>query len=375
MPLWTGIIIEKHKQKDDASAQFISSRLTNNYVENYFGNLKKNVFVNHPTVSPSEFATDMYALLLSKYFKFYQSQIDTECLSSNESSRNEKVLVDEKEGWCKNAKSVEQKKGFYYECADLGVDIENEKNERLDFESFFVDLERKRGSFSFIDSLYDQLSGISDFNAVSRLLAENKGIIESAIGFMKENLEKQLYKYAENPGDNSFLKIIEMNQLIGYRAANVESDGNCFYRAISYLVFGSEDEFIMVKLCSLFIAQAHRFIFENLIKLTCHPDDYEFFILKSFKTNEWANEFNIFSAAIMLGTPIVCLNFVSEERSPGNQNFSFSHQYLTSSVPKLAIVLKNKHFVPLVPPDTEQLEKLIDLKTVDFFGKYLKMME
>ena len=45
LPLLTGLILEKYKQMENASFQFISSRLTNNYVENNFGNLKKNVFV------------------------------------------------------------------------------------------------------------------------------------------------------------------------------------------------------------------------------------------------------------------------------------------------------------------------------------------
>lgn len=69
LPLWTGLLLN-----DDTCNQENTSRITNNAVENWFGQLKNNILQNRK-VMPSELVSSMYKRLLSKYFKFYNNDL------------------------------------------------------------------------------------------------------------------------------------------------------------------------------------------------------------------------------------------------------------------------------------------------------------
>ena len=71
LPLWSGIIIFKVQLHYNECFPNIKSRLTNNFVENSFGNLKKNILLNNKKFTTNELASYIYNDIFSKYLNFY----------------------------------------------------------------------------------------------------------------------------------------------------------------------------------------------------------------------------------------------------------------------------------------------------------------
>jgi hypothetical protein len=75
MPLWTSLIT---KDIYDSNHQFTrQSRHSNNYVENWFNQIK-NKYLRGKTVMPSILGSELYANIESKYFEHYEHEIPPE---------------------------------------------------------------------------------------------------------------------------------------------------------------------------------------------------------------------------------------------------------------------------------------------------------
>jgi hypothetical protein len=109
LPMWSGLLLNH-----GSSNQVNATRITNNAVENWFGQLKNNILQNRK-VMPSELVSSMYKRLLSKYFKFYNNELV---------KNNATKIPDFVEIWKdKKERLKKRRKGYYYEEASLFDEI------------------------------------------------------------------------------------------------------------------------------------------------------------------------------------------------------------------------------------------------------------
>jgi hypothetical protein len=91
MPLWCGIMIRITGLSLKNPYLCSITRLSNNYVENYFGHIKTYIFKNKKQ-STSELTTVLYRRLQSKFKQHYNS-LNTKLEAKNKSNKNGKLKI------------------------------------------------------------------------------------------------------------------------------------------------------------------------------------------------------------------------------------------------------------------------------------------
>lgn len=72
IPLWSGIVIFRVQQQFPTYFKEVLSRLTNNFVENWFGHLKNDILFGRELLT-SELSSKLYKRIVSKYIEFYSN--------------------------------------------------------------------------------------------------------------------------------------------------------------------------------------------------------------------------------------------------------------------------------------------------------------
>ncbi|RMZ95022.1 hypothetical protein BpHYR1_004493 [Brachionus plicatilis] len=89
---------------------------------------------------------------------------------------------------------------------------------------------------------------------------------------------------------------IELFELRNFIPISARPDGNCFYRAISYCLFGSENFYYIFKIGSLFILIEYQNLFEDILQRHYYKEPFVEIFFKSARKNEWAMSINILAA-------------------------------------------------------------------------------
>ena len=74
LPLWSGVMIYKVQMFYNDLFPEIKTRLTNNFVENSFGHIKKNILQKQKKFTTNELASYLYNDVFAKYLKYYDDK-------------------------------------------------------------------------------------------------------------------------------------------------------------------------------------------------------------------------------------------------------------------------------------------------------------
>ena len=137
VPFWSGLMLSGKVELNGMT------RLDNNKVENWFGDLKVNKLKNKQ-VMPSELAGLLYKRVQAKYFQFYSD------LDKKEPKLNNDAICKQEENWkSKQKKHFNKEKGFYYKkIENFGMCEEKIENGSID---------KKFTNFSFDEAFRLQL--------------------------------------------------------------------------------------------------------------------------------------------------------------------------------------------------------------------------
>ncbi|CAF0945818.1 unnamed protein product [Brachionus calyciflorus] len=275
MPLWSGVIISQLKLRHNE----IINRLTNNPIENWFGNLKNNVLKNEK-VNTSELASFLYSRLTAKYFEYYYS----EEIFDEENKTKKLKEIREMWGENKNAKIWREKENLEFTAIFLN---ENELTEKG---LHFGELEKLR-------IFFNELSDSKNINELNVLFKRH----ENMLNFLKKRLvESNLKIYLNQMIDQSFNELLEANNLKEFKPIYNSRNGNCLYNSLSFYYYGFEDYFFVFKIASIYALISNRAFFTALMKDLDYEESLDQMILKTCKTNEWANQLNIQSISIFI---------------------------------------------------------------------------
>lgn len=156
LPLWTGIIISDWQTKNQSFKKF--SRLSNNSVENWFGQLKNN-YLKNTKVMPSEYCARLYKYLENQFFIYYEKDQKDGSQTSAAKQYLEELKKEIQLQKLKNVSEIKEKwknklvrngvKSFYYSSIkDYGFLYDEEADYEED-ESDFFEAFKERNFFNF----------------------------------------------------------------------------------------------------------------------------------------------------------------------------------------------------------------------------------
>ncbi len=110
-----------------------------------------------------------------------------------------------------------------------------------------------------------------------------------------------------------FVDILKQSQLESY-FFNVKTgeDGNCFYRAISKLLFGQQDFYYLIKISALFFIFERKEEFDNVFNKG--KTNFKLFLQKHSRHNEWADEIIILATSLVLNRPIITFSITNSSQ-------------------------------------------------------------
>ena len=110
--------------------------------------------------------------------------------------------------------------------------------------------------------------------------------------------------YSNQNIDDDFIEIILRNKLINLEPIVTTGNGYCLFNSISLILFGTEEYSKIIKLCTHFTLLDYQSFFRKYRKEKFYKKSFEYYIMKSLKKKEYANEVQIAAASLMLDRPI-----------------------------------------------------------------------
>jgi hypothetical protein len=194
-----------------------------------------------------------------------------------------------------------------------------------------------------LDHIYEEISN-SKFDQFESVFFKNKSIINGLIQVLRA-LNKN-FDYVEELLEQrtDFENILLKSGLEKvFRNVRTGDDGNCFYRCISRIMLGDEQNFFLIKICALFIIFENQSFKDMLYK---QKSEFKEVIEKHCKLNEWADETMILATSYAIDRPILifaltfvdpyCLSYFKDTRFESLTNylpipisFSAKHSHYT----------------------------------------------
>jgi hypothetical protein len=363
MPLWSGCMIhvDLHSNFD------ISSRLTNNNVENYFGYVKNKLLNRKRDLLSSEYVAPSYKRLKSIFFEFHRDCIQNKKLPAFFENKFEEKWTDSK------TKKALREKSYFYNKSTKDIFNSMPKNQsNIEINECFIQAfepavitERRTNLINICETslemiilkdIYLEVENAS-YDKIISIFESKREVIESAFNKLT-NLKFEVF-YQMEECDCSFDEIILANALKNFNAVKVPGDGNCFYYSIAKLFLGDIKYFIIIKLVCHFAIVKNRKCFETILKLKKYGISLTSFLENSLKKKSWSNHLNILGTSFALKRPIYTFS-INTEKYPEVK--VFSHPSSIKNKP-LLIAFNINHFTPLVANDENS--KIVQLDNVD----------
>lgn len=203
------------------------------------------------------------------------------------------------------------------------------------------------------------------------IITENNLFIKKMITFMRSIQNYPTFNSQKE--DHMFYDVLKSNNLLPrYHAKHTIGDGNCFYRSVSYLLFSSENNYDIVKLCCIFIIIEYESFFKDIIKQNGYDFEYTTLIKNICRKNEWADEVTFIATSIMLNRTI--LSFTCDENTKKHLLLNFSFE--DNNAKPILIGYFKQHFVPILL-ETKKDEKVFNaLPQISvLYGKMLDIVK
>ena len=188
--------------------------------------------------------------------------------------------------------------------------------------------------------------------------------MEKSINFIRNLKFKKVI--ADQTIDESMSYILTSSNINNdFVTVDVTGDGNCFYRSIAAFIFETEEKFIIIKICHLYILFKYKHFFEKLR----NGLKYEAFLEKTSIDNEFADSFNILAISILLNRSIICFSVDEAYQVSYNQIHYFSDRNDYDDPMLIGHSYKLKHFVPVF---ARKINTIIPEIKFNFYGNIKK---
>jgi hypothetical protein len=140
--------------------------------------------------------------------------------------------------------------------------------------------------------------------------------------------------------------------------------GNCLYNTFSLILFGVEEFFFIIKLCSIFVLLENEDFFKKVMKTLKYEYSFEKLICSSCVEKEYGNELNIFSISVLLNRKILLYNICIPtfyEKKEGKSVSAFNNRvifWINNDLEPTVMGQDGPHFFPILKDKKIQPELL-----------------
>lgn len=217
---------------------------------------------------------------------------------------------------------------------------------------FFKVLKQSEHLFQMINS--------SKYKDILKIFHSNENSIKDLIQILRAK-RNSYYNNVQDKIDENFMPLLQTHEFRDKLFPLItRGDGNCFYYAISKILFGTDIHFCKIRLAVVFILIEYKVYFKRVLQKSFGPNKYPELIENTAKDKSWANEYILLATSIMINRPLICLTDTEKD--------IYSHEYCVNKDQiknqQLFISLKSFHFVPLL--SKEEIEFNIEAKINQF---------
>lgn len=198
----------------------------------------------------------------------------------------------------------------------------------------------------FVKSTLEQIE-ISKFDDIYSICYYNSVRLRNIIKKIRKVKKYTLYKNQRI--DQRYENILSVHDMLNFNAIYTLGDGNCFYRALSHLLYDNQEKFFIFKMLNIFMLLEYREFFKEYIELYNGLENFNEFVVKTSIKNSWANQYNIIAASILLNRGIFLF---SEHKNILKYNLTNNDEN------PIVICLGFNHFVPLCCKTDDSLTKM-----------------
>jgi hypothetical protein len=157
--------------------------------------------------------------------------------------------------------------------------------------------------------------------------------------------------YNNDKKDDSFQNVIEATQgLHDFFPSYTSKDGNCFYHAISRLLFGDETFSPMIRFALAVTLIQNEQLFSFLLPYYGSNIIFDTLLMSVCTNGQWANEFIIGASSILTTRPLYVYSITTHGN---NMNFIYNLDLANENNSPLTIAYCINHFVALQPISSE----------------------
>lgn len=195
-----------------------------------------------------------------------------------------------------------------------------------------------------LQNIYEAVSKNNHLKFITEKIREKRGLFIEAVKNLR-NIRRNTPFNSQNI-DKNFLDLLKFNNMeIDFYPIKTRGDGNCFYYSLSYILFSSFENFLLLKICIIFIFLEYEKFFRNYFTEINSEVSYEEALLKMVSRNSWADFTVNVCATILLNRTIYSISIHQLSKRPHRIKYYLSDNDQESPI---LIAFYINHFVPIL---------------------------
>ena len=169
---------------------------------------------------------------------------------------------------------------------------------------------------------------------------------------MSNRLKKLNQRVYENQKlDLKFSKVTISNNVKNFEPVETLRNGNCLYNSISLNLYGSEDNYFLIKIGTLFILFQHEAYFRNIMIETVSKFNFEKYIEYVAFPGSWGDELSQVAISILLDRPLYVFSCDPIRNIPYSTEVCVNANTINNCSINIGFMVN--HFVALMPKNNQ----------------------
>jgi hypothetical protein len=192
-------------------------------------------------------------------------------------------------------------------------------------------------------------------------ISKNRDLFKFVITYIRSLDVLKIYSNEKiDPLFNNLMKKFDLEK--DFHPIKTGADGNCFYRACSFILFSTEEYFFVIKFCCIFLFNEYKNCFYYFLSITedkQNIEDQPFSKKMKYylRDNTYADECSYILTAILIDRPII--NIILHEKTVFVQKYCSKENF--RKAPIYTAFLKN-HMVSILTESHDTKESKLDIR-------------
>ena len=197
------------------------------------------------------------------------------------------------------------------------------------------------------------LTGSLEYADYVNIYKLHKPAYQAVKHIFQEKLVNMFAVYENETVDESFSKLLELNEMSEYVPVMTTGDGNCYYHSLSRAIVGHEGLSDVLKMLTFFALFDNYKFFVLFMEQWKYEFGFKALVCRTIRNNEYANELNIIASALFLKRPVFIYGTNNINSTNSNMYTVVDHE--TTAPIFIAHAYKAEHFVAVLPQSEEQV--------------------